>query len=265
MDDNPSGEVQGTENAPGPNPAWNDVLSVLPEQFHSVVTPHFQQWDQAAQSKIEAANAKIKEFEPYQTFVEHGIDTSEIENGLRLMFEINNDPQKVWKALGEAYGLASQADNSAEGNSPSGHGGENEGQPNYQDPRFDDLQRGLELVSQITLQNEQAKANAQADAELDAEIRGLQEKFKDQGGIDERIVLGLMSTGMTADQAGQAWMETRNSLLQNNPRPFAPQVMGSSGGGTGYPSQAIDPTKLSGKDTRNLVAQMLAAEFGPRT
>lgn len=264
MNEDPTGEVQGTEGTPGPNPAWNDVLSVLPEQFHSVVTPHFQQWDQAAQSRIEAANAKVKDFEQYQTFVDHGIDATDIENGLRLMHEINNDPQRVWNALAEAYGFGAQAGNQETPNSPSGHGGENEGQPNFQDPRFDEIQRGLELVSQITLQNEQAKANAQADAELDAEIRGLQEKFKDQGGIDERFVLGMMSHGMSAEQAGAAWMETRNSLLQNNPRPFAPNVMGNSGGGTGLPSQAIDPTKLSGKDTRNLVAQMLAAEFGQR-
>lgn len=259
MGDEPTGEVQGSESTPGPNPAWNDVLGVLPEQFHSIVTPHFQQWDQAAQTKIEAANAKVKEFEPYQSFLDHGIDATEIENGLRLMYEINNDPQRVWNALAEAYGLGSQAGNSGEEGNPSGHGGENPQTPNFQDPRFDEIQRGLELVSQITLQNEQAKANAQADADLEAEIQGLHEKYKDQGGIDERFILGMMSNGMSAEQAGQAWIDTRNSLLQNNPRPFAPNVMGNSGGGTGLPSQAIDPTKLSSKDTRSLVAQMLQA------
>jgi len=78
-----SGEVSG------PNPAWNDVLSVLPEQFHSVVTPHFQSWDQAAQTRVEQANARVKEFEPYNAFIEHGIEPGELENGLRLMYEIN--------------------------------------------------------------------------------------------------------------------------------------------------------------------------------
>ena len=69
-----------------------------------------------------------------------------------------------------------------------------------------------------------------------------------------------MQGGMSAEQAVQQFLNVKNEMLQNNPRPFAPGVLGSaSGNGTGIPSNAIDPTKLNGKETRNLVVEMLRA------
>lgn len=254
-------DVQGTEDptpdsSPGQNPAWNDVLSVIPEQFHSVVTPHFQKWDQSAQSQIEKANSSAAQYEPYKAFIEHGIDPGELENGLRLMYEINNNPQNVWNALGKAYGLSVEAGNAEEDDEE-----ESDSTQQFQDPRFGELQQGIELVSQIILNEQQEKQNAAEDAKLEAELSALKEKH---GDYDENYVMAMMLNGSTAEEAVQAFTDLRNNLLQNNPRPFAPHVMGNSGGGSGVPSQAIDPTKLSGKDTRNLVAQMLAAEFGQR-
>lgn len=258
------GEVQGGEipdqgiaNAPGPNPAWNDVLGVIPEQFHSVITPHFQKWDQSAQQRVEAANAKVSEYEPYNAFIEHGIDPTELENGLRLLYEVQTDPRKVYDALGKAYSLAEQAEIAQQAETPNS----GEGQQEFRDPRYDKLEQGMEVVSKIILEDKQRALQAEVEAELDAELSAVKQAHPD---ADERFILAMMQNGMSVEDAGNAWVQTRNSLLQNNPRPFAPSVMGSSGGGSGYPSQQIDPTKLSGKDTRNLVAQMLAAEFGQK-
>lgn len=247
------GSVQGgSDSTPGQNPAWNDVLSVIPEQFHSQVTPHFQQWDQSAQSQIEKANSRVKEFEPYSQFAEHGIDPSELEQGLRLMYEINQNPKAVYDALAEAYNLTpGQIQEAIEGDDDE----EDDSSQNFQDPRVDQLQQGIDLIGNIVLQEQQAKITAQADAELDAELTQLR---KDFGDFDEQYVLAQMANGRTGKQAVEAFQSLTQTILQSNPRPFAPRVMGNSAGGSGLPSQAIDPTKLSGKDTRALVAQMLA-------
>lgn len=248
------GSVQGDispagENAPGPNPAWDDVLSVLPEQFHPVVTPHFQKWDQSAQQRVEQANQSVAQFEPYKPFVENGISPEDLEQGLQLMYQINQDPKAVYEALGQAYGLTSaQVEAVIEGE------GE-EGEPqNFQDPRFDQIQNGLDLVAQTLLQQEQAKISAQADAELDSELTSLREKFPN---FDEHYVLSLVANGATMEQAAQQYEALTQNILQQNPRPFAPNVMGNSSGGTGLPSQAIDPKTLDGAGRRALVAQML--------
>lgn len=260
------GQVQGGENpdagdnTPGPNPAWNDVLSVLPEQFHPVVTPHFQKWDQSAQSRIEQANQQLKQFEDYKPFVEHGINRQEIEQGLRLMWEINNNPENVYKALAEAYKFGQEtpvANSNAEDD-------DDDETPYGIDPEITsklEQQEGiLQAVAQIVLNDAQAKEAAAADKALDDEISAVKEKFKDVE-LDEDYLLTKMLNGATAEEAAASYQ----ALVQKfAPKPFAPNVLGATGGGSGVPSQAIDPTKLSGKETRNLVAQMLAAEFGKK-
>lgn len=252
----PTGDVQGGnpdgDGAPGHNPAWDAVLNVLPEQFHSVVTPHFQQWDQSAQSRVEQANAQLKEFEAYKPFVEHGISTDEMEQGLRLLWEINNNPQNVYQALQQAYNYGQQPGTTPQ--TPE----IDENNPLSQLPpeileKINSQEGVLQAVAQIVLNDAQAKQDATADADLDRELNSLKEKH---GEYDEDYVLAKMQNGMSGEDAVKSYQ----ALVQRiTPAPFAPAVLGNRGGGSGIPSGAIDPTKLSGKETRNLVAEMLAA------
>lgn len=244
------GEVQGEipdgGEAPGHNPAWDDVLGLIPESLHASITPHFQKWDSAAQSRIETVNESMKQFENYKPFVEHGIEPSELEQGLRLMYEINNNPRSVYDALAKAYNYQAAVEAAA-----------NEGEETSQltdDPRFSKLQEGIELVSKIVLADQQAKQDATADIQLDRELKALQDKY---GEYDEDFVLAKMQSGFSGEQAVEAFMSLKSSFQQS--RPFAPNILGGGSPGAGLPSNAIDPTKLSSKDTRNLVAEMLAA------
>lgn len=249
-------------NDPGPNPAWNDVLNAVPAEFHNVLTENFKKWDQEAQSKIEQANAQIRAFEPYKAFVDNQIPASELENGLRLMYEVNTNPKDVWEALGKAYNLtpaqvqqiANDTANATDPNQPQGQ--PNAGQQQYKDPRIDQLQQGIELVSQIVLQDQQAKQAALEDQKLANELKSLEQKH---GAFDEGYVLAMMQNGMNGEEAVKAFQSFRTGLLQNGQQSFAPNIIGSSSGGTGYPSQAIDPRKLDDKGTRDLVRQMLEA------
>lgn len=252
-----SEEVQDVvDNVPGLNPAWQPVLELLPEQFHTVVTPHFQKWDKEAQSRIETANNSLKEFEAYKPLLEHGITFDEVSNGLRLAYELNNNPENVYNALVEAYKFGQQPQD----NAPASGNEESE---------EDDLiaklppeikaqlgQQGdlLQTVAQIVLNDAQAKQQATADKELDDELNAAREKF---GEYDEKWVLSLMqASNISAEEAVQEFVNFKQSLA---PKPFAPTLLGgSTGGGAGIPSNAIDPTKLSGKETRNLVVEMLA-------
>lgn len=245
------GEVQGgiTETGgetPGLNPAWGEALSAIPEQYHTSLTEHFSKWDQSAQSRIEQANAAAKAFEPYKDFVDNGISREQLEQGLQIAYQINANPQAVYDALAETYGY---------GNTPNSQVGESEvEEPQvFQDPRFDQLQQGLDVVAQTMLQQQQAKLEAEAEQQINAELSQLNEKYP---GISEEFAVALMVNGFDADSIGEKWSAATQSILATNPRPFAPNVMGSSSGGAGLPSQAIDPRTLDGKATRDLVAQM---------
>lgn len=253
IESNPGNEVQGDitpdqGNAPGPNPAWNDVLSIVPEGYHAALTPHFQRWDDAANQRVESVNTSLKEFEAYKPFLEHGIGSDELMQGLRILQEINDNPRAVYDALNEAHKFSQNIQNA---------GTESEAEENSEDPRFSQLQQGLELVSQIVLNDAQAKQNAQADMALEKELEDLKQAH---GEFDMEFVLTKMLNGATGEQAISSYKELVGRL---SPQPFAPSILGSnSGAGTGLPSNAIDPTKLSGKDTRDLVAQMLRQQLG---
>lgn len=237
-------------SSPGHNPAWDEVLSVLPEQFHSVVTPHFQKWDNAAQSRIENIN---KQYEQYKPLVEHGIDFDQVTQGLQLMHMANNDPRELYNQLQSALGLSPQE--AAEVMEEI----EEEGEEETTNPQLEKLQQGFDLLAQRVLDEEKAKENAKFDAELDSEIAAAKEKY---GDFDEDYVLAkvhgkiLNGEEYSIAQAAEAWTTMRDNILQSNPRPFAPAVIGSnSGNGAGLPSQNVDVTKLNSTDTRSLVAE----------
>jgi hypothetical protein len=245
-------------NAPGPNPAWNDVLSILPEQFHPVVTPKFQEWDNAANTRIESLNSTLKEYEAYKPFVEHGISADELEQGVRLLFEINNNPQGVYEALANAYNLGQSA------NPPVAAGTANNEEPetpfdaaNLPPEVMEKLNQHdglLQAVSQIVLNDAQAKQAANDDLALEKELKDTAEKLGIEN-YDEDYILTKMLNNASAEEAFKSYQAMVQRLT---PQPFAPSVIGGNNGGTGLPSNAIDPTKLSGKETRNLVAEMLA-------
>lgn len=260
----PNGDGTSSDADPagnsGPNPAWKDVLDILPEQFHGLVTPHFQKWDQAAQGRVESVNAKFADYAP---FAEHGIDREALTEGLRLSQAISQDPKAVFDALASAYGYNTMAqmqaaDPAAANAAVQDMTGQNAQQAAQQlsDPRVAKLEEGVNIMAQMFLTQQQQEASDQADDELENELSALRTKH---GDFDETYVLARMAQGQTADQAISAFSELKNSLLTENPRPYAPKVIGgsSSGQGSGVPSGAIDVTKLSGGETRNLVADML--------
>jgi hypothetical protein len=251
-------EVQGTPETPGPNPAWNDVLNVLPEQFHPMVTPHFQKWDSAAQSRIESVNSQYEPYKAYQPFVEHGIGVDDIAQALRLHQAVNQSPREIYDALASAYGygMAPVPQPNAENAAVQQMTGEAQQQP-LADPRLDRLQQGVDLMANMWLQQDAELRANQADAELDHELSTLKQKH---GDFNEDVVLTYMNNGLSADKAVEHYFNLRNEILTQHQKPFAPGILGGgSGNGAGVPSDAIDVTKLDSKGTRNLVAQMLEA------
>jgi soluble cytochrome b562 len=241
---------QGGNSSPGTNPAWNDVLSVIPEQLHSQVTSHFQKWDQAANSKISSLNSQLEQYKP---FMEHGIDGDILTQGVQLLYQLQNDPKSLYDALVQNFNFSPEE--AAEAVEEATEESENS------NPEFKKLQDGFELLAQHVLNQENQKQEAAADAQLDKDLKAAAEKH---GEFDEPYVLYQMYThGKSMDEAVQAYQDMANGILQKNQSPFAPNILGSSSGnGSGLPSQATDVTKLNNNDTKALVAQMLKAQLG---
>ena len=232
---------QSANTAPGPNPAWNDVLSLIPETLHEQITPHFQKWDQSAQSRIEGVKGQYADYEP---FLEHGITPDQLQQGLQLMHEMVNNPRTIYDALVDSYGYGNEQPNNEEVEELS-----------PQDNELQQLRQGFDLLAQAHLDQQNAKEAAEADAALEQSIKDAKTKH---GDFDEDYVLTHMMNGKSIDEAIQTYQALTERIIQSNPRPFAPSIMSAnSGSGVGLPSQATDVTKLDGNETRSLVAEML--------
>ena len=240
---------QGGSSSPGTNPAWNDVLSIIPEQLHSQVTQHFQKWDQAANSRISSLNSQLESYKP---FMEHDIGPDILTQGVQLLYQLQNDPKSLYDALVQNYNFSPEEAAAAV----------EESEDSEEDPRYAELRQGMETLAQHLLNQEQAKQEAANDARLDQEINAAKEKYG--ADLDEKYLLyQAYVNNMSIDEAGQAWQQLTESIAQKNQQPYAPMILGSSSGnGSGLPSQQIDPTKLNSNETKSLVAQMLKAQLG---
>lgn len=218
----------------GLDPSWNDVVSAFPEDKRSEYAGFIKtQMD---------SYAPLKQWEE---FAKSGITPEQASTAVGVYNTIENNPKRVYEALGAHLGITpQQAQEVVE---------ELEDADPEEDPRIATLQKQLATVQQILVarhqEETQSRLEQQAEAEIDREIAALKKKYND---VDEDILAVFMANGqMSAEQAYKAYTERDARIRATRPSPML------LGGGGQVPNRAIDPTKLSSSETKNLVAQMM--------
>ena len=253
------------------NPAWSDFLGAIPPGMHDMVKPHLRKWDEGVNSRI---NAVHSEYADWKSFKDQGIAPQTIQEAYGIWQAINENPEEVYRLLGESYGFANQAQSQMQNpqqgqvnpqqqmqqtNQPSGDEYEL-GQGGQFNPELAELARYKAMtddMAKIMLQQHQQQQELmeaqQADAVLDKELADAKAKY---GDFNEEFVLRYVNAGMEVNKAVEAFQQLRNEIISSHNRPASPTVISGSGP---LPSQQINPAKLNGKDTRNLVAEMVKA------
>lgn len=245
-----SAVVDQTQQQEKINPAWSELLNVVPEGLRGVVTPHLKKWDENYQRDVQKVHSQ---YEPYKPFLDQGLDPEALNNAMLIMQNLEQDPQKFAQALVEHYGLQLGE-----------QGQESQLEPQEtedpvfditQNPEFQRVQQGFELLAQQTLsQNEQMK-EAQAEQQLDTEIAAAKEAY---GEFNEELVYQRMyATDCSVEQAVQYYKTLEQNIVQNYrpPGAGAPRLMG---GGGGLPSQAVPVGQMTGQQRRALITQTLS-------
>lgn len=227
------------------NPAWTEVLQDIPQEFHPKLTPHLEKWDKGVQEKL---NQVHSEYEPWKQFIKNGVEPDTANFALNLLNTLNDNPQMVYQAIGDYYNLGAP--------NPTEQGlSESKEEEDPYNSRIANLERQNQIMAQTLIarreQELQLAANARAEAELDAEIKGLQKKY---GEFDEEYVLSMMDRGKSGEQAVQAYMAWREKQL--GPHMPKPLFMGSGGG---FPNQNADPRKMNEAQRKDMVIQLLQA------
>ncbi len=229
------GEQQGNGN-----PAWQPFLDVLPTSLHGTVTPVLKDWDRGVQQRFQQIHQQYEPYKAYQDLIDNEIGMDSIVPALQLLQQLNEDPRQIYDALGQHFNYGNVE--------PELEDPETDG---FRDPRIDDLEAGFRQLAEIQLNNNRISEEQQADSDLEDMLAQARETH---GDFNERIVLGLMLSGMDIDTAIQEYQANNNSVLEASKRPPAPNVMSRGG----VPNVgAVDTSKMSGKDRRGLVAGML--------
>lgn len=238
--------VQQAPEAPPQEPVspYAEHLESLPESVRPLVEPIFKKWDADVTQRFQQVHSQ---YEPYKAWepIASEYDPDTVQQAIQLAQVLNEDPRRVYDALAENFGYASEqghADPDAEDDS--------EFDGPVIDPRLQTVEEMTNAMAEIMLSQQRIQQEAQEDAELDAYLNDLKSKH---GDYDEEYVLAHMHMGFSGEEAIAKYQQLIGQARQT--APVAPAILGSGGG---LPSNAIDPAQLSTKDTKALVAQFLA-------
>lgn len=266
MSDNETDYAQGQN----PNPAWQGLLDLLPQEFHSTILPQLEGWDKSVQDKLQAVRS---EYDPYKNILDQKIDPEILEGALVLANQLQDDPKAVVQQAIEHFELdfveKAIADANAVNNSSS-----------TDDDSFDLDELGTDITShpmykaiadqvkaiQDKLDSTEQETKAQQEErEFEETLSQLQEANKDKGEFDRLYVSALVTNGVPVEKAVETYYDTISKAVEaslgksNNSQDGAPIVMGGDGiSGSGLPDNSVRMGDLTDQQTKDLVNQMLA-------
>ena len=254
----PAGNSQGgepQENGGALNPAWNEVLNLVPQQLHPGIVPHLKKWDdnyKQEQTKLSEVQSQVEQWKQFE-----GQDPERISQALQFWQLAESEPQRVFDALQEFLGGGDQGQQGQEGTP-----GEQEpefdlnGDDILQHPKVQELLRGQEVIAQTLLAQQQKEQMHQFEQEIEAEQASIMEANPDF--TEKELVLMYQIAAASNISLTDAAAQVKGyfgDVAQRQQAPHAPSVM--SANGQVPAALPVDPAKLDRSDTKKLVADLI--------
>ena len=248
-------EAQETEE-PKDNPAWNDALQVIPEEFHPHLKSNFSKWDKYTQEVQQS-------FAPYKSFAEQGVKPEEIQQALQFAHFLNTNPRGVFDFLDKQY-------NYSNANNSQGAPAEQQEEVDLNDPlanldisknpQFKQIAEQQQAIQQAFEQQQKAQQDAAMDAQVQKEIAAIQTSYPT---LDPREVitraLGKQAAGITKDVDLEASAKELQTMFAATNAPSrgssAPPVLGRSS----LPSSQKKPSEMTREERTAYVAEQMTA------
>ena len=249
------GNEQPTESSDsGGHPAWKEILDVLPSSLHPIVTPALQKWDQGVQERFQQVQSK---YDPYKPIIENDVDPEQIQKALDVANMLQTDPRGFYERMQGYFGQEDQGQQKTDEDDDLydiAEGGEEENE------HWKRLEQNQQVLAEYIQKEMQAKADAEAEAKLDADLKELREKH---GDFDEEFVLTYAMNNNGDLNAGVQKYNQLIGKVRGVPSPGSdlPKVI-APGGAT--PSTAVDPATLDSKGAKNLVVDLLMQMNSPK-
>lgn len=239
------------------NPAWSELMGLIPEELHPQVQPHLQKWDQNF-DKVQS------QYAPYKQFADQKVPADQIAYALNVMQEIESDPVKILNALQDYVkenGLLPDEAANAQGQEPNSDQGQvdDSGLPDISNhPKFKELEQLVQTYGQAFVQQQQQQQEAQEDEALQEQIDTLQEEL---GEFDVKWVL---HAALDAAESGndvedlrpyvEQYRQYEQSIIEKSRKP-APRLMPAGGQ---QPTSQVDFKQMSDAERRQFIVDRLS-------
>lgn len=252
-----------------PNPAHEEALKLVPQEFHHLLVPVFKKWDQNVQDRFSEINEEYKAFKP---FIENNVDPRYILQAVQLADALQDDPKTVIDNMNSTWGLGYVSKEEAEQLVAAGSSTETNDDPfnNNDDilnhPTVKKMQETLDSLQNSYQSDKQLEEEEEALAEFEDYLDGLEETYKEKKlPFNRMVVTALISQGLDGEEAvAQYHKELAVNLnvdtsTNDKPDNEAPVIMGQAGStGAGVPDGSVDFGALSKGDLNTSIENLLS-------
>lgn len=256
-----SPEISAETNAapvatPGENPAWKEMLDILPAEFRGQVTPHLQKWDTGVNERF----AKIREeatapYKEYQQFVDQQVNPAELASALQVWNQLNSDPLSVYNRMTPMLQQMGLLQAVQEAVAAEEEAQEQAAVPPEIQQKLEQLEQQQKLFTESVQQAQQMQELQQYRQQVDAQINSEFKQIEEMAGgpmpdwlrveVINRAQLMMDRDNKPTVSMLDAFNEVqqlRRQMLENRPGQQAPRVV-PSGGGIPAPQPNPDAVK----------------------
>jgi hypothetical protein len=248
------------------NPAWNDILSPVPQEFHGHLKEHLSKSDKYTQEVQQR-------FAPFKEFVDSGVNREDIDQSLQLAHLFQTNPRGVFDFLNTQYNYLpatnqqppQQSQNNRQGQTQSNEfdisGLENQ-EPEFditKNPQFQQVAQQAALANQLATQMQNQQMEQQVNQQIQTEVTQLQSTYPHipVQEVIKRAVANASISGGREDLVAAAKEIDGMGWFSKPGTPAPPNLSG--GGNRALPSSQVSPGSMSAKDRTAHVAALLKA------
>lgn len=227
----------GAENGASPvestevikdNPYWNNLLGVVPEQFHSQVKPFLKEWDRNYGKLADS-------YAPYKTFAQQNVTPETLNNAYQVYNMLNQNPQEMYRRLGEMLGVspqqAQQVAQEVQQQQQQPESLYEDTSPQYQEllQRFNQMEQYQQQQQQ---QRQQEQLTSQYSRQLDAEISQIKQQHPNVnvGDMMSRFLAQMQRGEEPSMQRAFAEQDAFVQSIISQQKPAPPNVLAPGGG-----------------------------------
>lgn len=242
----PQGQPQGNQFLDG-------ILAQIDPAHRPIVEPYLGKWNAGVTRRFQELHGEL---DPYKQL---GADPETLAQAYQLYQAIDSNPQGVLEMLQQAIAeVAPPGQPQGQGNPQAPEGEGQPSQPATLPPEFQEkftqFEQALEYMASKFLEQQNSQTEEAEDAQLDQYLGNLKVEF---GEFDEDFVIAKMMAGVSGEDAVKAYHQAiQGQVNQRAQRPNVPPILG---GGGAVPQEGKSIVDASPKDTKALVAQILAA------